>query len=334
MTTMAMRIIEVIVSKDHLDKVLRATRGPDVVDVWCIPGSEPGQMVVRVLASMTHCQALIDKFHGILANDKHRIVLIPILAVIPEPDESEQAQPAQPKSSTAAREELYNTVADGTKVDNAFVLLIVLSTLVAGLGLVEDNVTVVIGAMVIAPLLGPNLAFAFGVALGDHVLMARAIRASSIGLTLSIGVSILAGLVLPVDLNSHELIARTTVAYDSVAIALASGAAAVLSLTSGLSSVLVGVMVAVALLPPAAACGLLLGAGKFALAGGAAVLLGVNLVCVNLAAQVVLVSRGVRPRTWWQKKEAHQSVVLNLVLWGILLLILLAIIYIQSAKAL
>jgi len=331
---MAMRIIEVIVSKDHLEKVLRATRGPDVVDVWCIPGSERGQMVVRVLASMTHCQALIDKFHGILANDKHRIVLIPTLAVIPEPEEAEQPKVEQPQPATAAREELYNTVADGAKVDNTFVLLIVLSTLVAGLGLVEDNVAVVIGAMVIAPLLGPNLAFAFGVALGDHVLMARAIRASSIGLILSIGVSILAGLVLPVDLNSRELIARTTVAYDSVAIALASGAAAVLSLTSGLSSVLVGVMVAVALLPPAAAFGLLLGAGEFARAGGAAVLLGVNLVCVNLAAQVVLVSRGVRPRTWWQKKEAHQSVVLNLVLWGILLLILLAVIYIQSAKAL
>jgi hypothetical protein len=57
------------------------------------------------------------------------------------------------------------------------------------------------------------------------------------------------------------------------------------------------------------------------------------LVCVNLSAQVVLVSRGVRPRSWWQKKEAHQSVVLNLTLWGVFLLILLAIIYIQSTKA-
>jgi uncharacterized membrane protein len=47
---------------------------------------------------------------------------------------------------------------------------------------VEDNVAVVIGAMVIAPLLGPSLAFAFGVALGDHHLMAHALRASVIGL--------------------------------------------------------------------------------------------------------------------------------------------------------
>jgi uncharacterized hydrophobic protein (TIGR00341 family) len=328
-----MRIIEVVVSKEHLDMVLRVTRGPEVVDVWSMPSSESGETVVRVMASMTQCQALIDKFHGILAGEKHHIVLLPTLAVIPEPAPEEKPS-EKPQPSTAAREELYNAVAGGTTVDSSFVMLIVLSTLVAGIGLVKDNVAVVIGAMVIAPLLGPNLAFAFGVALGDHVLMARALRANLIGLTIAVGVSIIAGAVLPLDLNSHEIISRTSVDYDSVALALASGAAAVLSLTSGVSSVLVGVMVAVALLPPAAAFGLLLGAKEFFKAAGAAILLAVNLVCVNLAAQVVLVSRGVRPRTWWQKKEAHQSMVLNLVLWGVLLLILLGIIYLERAYAL
>jgi uncharacterized hydrophobic protein (TIGR00341 family) len=151
-------------------------------------------------------------------------------------------------------------------------------------------------------------------------------------LALAVGVSVFAGLALPINLNSHELLARTTVAYDSVAIALASGAAAVLSLVSGLSSVLVGVMVAVALLPPAAALGLMLGAGEVGHAAGAAILLAVNLVCVNLAAQVVLVSRGVRPRSWWQKKEANQSLVLNLTLLAALLVILLGIIYLQKVK--
>ena len=154
----------------------------------------------------------------------------------------------------------------------------------------------------------------------------RAIRANLIGLTIAIGVAIAAGFLLPLNLNSNQINAFTSVEYDNVALALASGAAAVLSLTSGLSSVLVGVMVAVALLPPAAALGLLLGAGELFKAMGAAILLAVNLICVNLAAQMVLVSRGVRPRTWWQKKEAHQSVILNLALWGILLLLLLLVI--------
>jgi uncharacterized hydrophobic protein (TIGR00341 family) len=331
---MSTRIIEIVVSKDNLDKVLRVARGTDVVDVWSLPSSHAGETVVRVLAPTTHCQALIDKFHGILANETHHIVLMPTLAVIPEPTPAEQEPSDKSKSSTAAREELYNAVADGANVDSTFIMLIIFSTLVAGIGLVKDNVAVVIGAMVITPLLGPNLAFAFGVALGDHVLMGRAIRANLIGLTIAIGVSIVAGMLLPLNLNSNEIISLTSVEYDSVALALASGAAAVLSLTSGLSSVLVGVMVAVALLPPAAAFGLLLGAGEIYKAVGAAILLAINLVCVNLAAQVVLVSRGVRPRTWWQKKEAHQSVVLNLVLWGVLLLILLVIIYIERSYAL
>lgn len=329
---MSMRIIEVIVSKGDLEKVMRVTRAPEVVDVWSIPGAEPGQMVVRVLAPTTHCQALIDKFHSILMGNRHRIVLVPTLAVIPAPEQPEEPAPAQPQSATAAREELYNTVTQGTNVDSTFVLLIVLSTLVVDIGLVKDNIVVVIGAMVIAPLLGPILAFAFGVALGDHKLMGRALRANAVGLSLAVGASALAGLVLPVAVNSSALLAHTSVAYDSVAIALASGAAAVLLLVSGLSSVLVGVMVAVALLPPAAALGLMLGAGEPAHAAGAAILLAVNLVCVNLAAQVVLVSRGVRPRSWWQKKEAHQSLVLNLTVWGVLLVLLLGIIYLQSIR--
>ena len=70
---------------------------------------------------------------------------------------------------------------------------------------------------------------------------------------------------------------------DSIALALASGAAAVLSLTTGLSSVLVGVMVAVALLPPTATLGIMLGAGHAQLAIGAAILLAVNINLVSFS---------------------------------------------------
>jgi len=64
-------------------------------------------------------------------------------------------------------------------------------------------------------------------------------------------------------------------------------AAAALSLTTGLSSVLVGVMVAVALLPPAATLGIMLGQGNMSLAIGAGLLLAVNIVSVNLASKIV-----------------------------------------------
>jgi uncharacterized hydrophobic protein (TIGR00341 family) len=229
-----------------------------------------------------------------------------------------------------SREELYAQIEKGAQIDGTYVLLVVLSTVVAAIGLIEDNVAVVIGAMVIAPLLGPNLALALAAALGDLDLMTNALRATLAGVALAIAVSLAIGHVWPQSLDSGELMARTDVGYDSVALALASGAAAVLSLTTGVSSVLVGVMVAVALLPPTAAVGLLLGAGQPLLASGAALLLAVNVASVNLAAQVVFLTKGVRPRTWLEKRKARQSTRLFFAIWIVLLTILATMIYLRD----
>jgi len=102
-------------------------------------------------------------------------------------------------------------------------------------------------------------------------------------------------------------------------LALAAGAAAILSLTTGLSSALVGVMVAVALLPTAVTTGLMLGSGDIKAAGGAAVLLAVNIVCVNIAAQVVFVAKNILPRTWSEKKASRKALLTNFTAWVLLL---------------
>jgi len=147
------------------------------------------------------------------------------------------------------------------------------------------------------------------------------------GLAIAIGLSILIALVMPFDTASPELLARTTVGLDSVALALASGAAAALSLTTGLSSVLVGVMVAVALLPPAVTFGIMLGTGDLSLATSAGLLLAVNIVCVNLACKIVFFVKGIRPRTWWEKQKASRSMLIYVVVWIVTLLVLIAVIY-------
>ncbi|NIV31322.1 MAG: DUF389 domain-containing protein, partial [Anaerolineae bacterium] len=106
--------------------------------------------------------------------------------------------------------------------------------------------------------------------------------------------------------------------------------AAVLSLTTGLPTVLVGVMVAVALLPPTAALGLMLGSGQIDLAIGAGLLLAVNVVCVNLAAKVGFLVMGVKPRTWLEQRKARQSMTTYIGFWLVTLLILLAAIYLRT----
>jgi uncharacterized membrane protein len=142
-----------------------------------------------------------------------------------------------------------------------------------------------------------------------------------------VSLSFFIGLVSPLPLDSPELLARTNVGLDSVALALASGAAAVLSITTGLPSVLVGVMVAVALLPPAAALGLMLAGEQFTLATGAGLLLAVNVVCLNLSAKLVFLIRGVRPRTWWEKKKARRATVVYIAIWIFSMIILLTAFY-------
>jgi uncharacterized hydrophobic protein (TIGR00341 family) len=152
--------------------------------------------------------------------------------------------------------------------------------------------------------------------------MRKALKTNLAGVGLAIGLSILIGVVWPIDINSSELLARTDVGMDSLALALASGAAAALSLTTGLSSVLVGVMVAVALLPPAATFGLMLGRGEFQLAMGAALLLIANVVCVNLATKLVFLVKGISPRTWWEKEKARRAMRVSILVWFISLAIL------------
>ena len=206
-----------------------------------------------------------------------------------------------------------------------------LSTIVAAIGLIENNVAVVIGAMVIAPLLGPNLAFALGTALGDTSLMKKSGLTTALGISIAIVLSVVLGFLWPFDVTSPELMSRTNVGISSVVLALASGAAASISLTTGLSSVLVGVMVAVALLPPAATFGLMLGHGNFDFAIGAGILLAINVVCVNLASKLVFFLKGVRPRTWWEREKAKRAMVIFILMWLVTLMILVVSIYARQA---
>jgi len=124
-------------------------------------------------------------------------------------------------------------------------------------------VAVVIGAMVIAPMLGPNIGFALGAALDDWRLIKRAVAAGIVGIALAFIATAIVGYAVTLNLDTNELLARTQVGLDA-ALALAAGAAAALAVTTRSSSSLVGVMVAAALLPPTCAVGLFLGAGRFA----------------------------------------------------------------------
>ncbi|TGY87849.1 TIGR00341 family protein [Marinicauda algicola] len=317
-----MRLIELSMPDgDRVQQVLKATLQTEPVDHRLTEPDDRGRRLLRLLFKTGDGQKAIDAISAILEDETDwQLVVIPIeasLPKIPEEDETRQQQ-----KTLALREEIYDDISRGGRLNRDYLLLTLLSTLVVVFGMAADNVAVVIGAMVIAPLLGPILAFSFGSALGDLPLMLKAARTAIAGLSLGLAVSFLIGLTLPLDLTSQELMTRTVVGLDSPVLALAAGAAAALSIVTGLPAALVGVMVAVALLPPAAAAGLFAGAGLWMLAARALLLLFINVVSVNLAALVVFFLKGVRPRTWLERRAAKRSVYVNGAVWFALIVAL------------
>ncbi|ALP54398.1 hypothetical protein Tel_15275 [Candidatus Tenderia electrophaga] len=324
-----MKYIEVIADDGSSATVAAIAAKVKALDFRFGMRDDAGMRQMRMLVSDNQLQAALDTLQNVLgAQPSARIVVLPVETSLPKADESERKQA---RSATAARESLYEQVEKNGRLDSNYLILVGLSTIVAAIGLIENNIAVVIGAMVIAPLLGPNLALSLGTALGDVALMRKSAKTLFAGVLLAVALAALLGAFWPGDLSSPELTLRTVAEYDSIVLALASGAAAALSLTTGLSSVLVGVMVAVALLPPAATLGLMLGAGNTTPAMGAALLLAVNIVCVNLSSKLVFFLKGIRPRTWLEKETATRAMRVYILGWLVTLAVLIVIIYVQGS---
>jgi len=120
--------------------------------------------------------------------------------------------------------------------------------------------------------------------------------------------------------------AKTEVRLDSVVLALASGSAGALAFTTGLSAALIGVMVAVALLPPLVTFGLLLGAGYWNPALTALQLFLINIICINLAGVVTFLLQGIRPAKWWEAEKAKKATRTAIVSWFLVLVLLVIVV--------
>ncbi|MCK5002770.1 MAG: TIGR00341 family protein [Gammaproteobacteria bacterium] len=323
-----MKIIEVIADKQYYDTINVIAEHHQVDDVWFGAENEDGRIAARLLVTPENRQNILDELQEALQSSTGaRIIILPVETTLSSDKTIEEKEKPVSGSSTISREEIFSRVEKGAQLNQNFFVLVILSSIVAGIGLLENNIAVIIGAMVIAPLLGPNIAFALGSSLGEKKLMWQSLKAIASGIILAILVAAIIGFIWPLDIETQEVLIRTEANYAGTAIALASGAAAALSLVTGTSGVLVGVMVAVALMPPAVTIGLMLSIGNLPLALGATLLLAVNIVCINLSAKVVFLIKGIQPRTWLEARKAKQSQKLYLLIWLMLLILLVAAIY-------
>lgn len=307
--------------------------GHDVLGVWR-DANVDSKYVVHMLVQAEQTEPIMDRFeqHFGHKNGFH-VVVFPVEAVLPRrkvEDEDAGALPTElPEDENDAgkwlrvsREELYNEVTASLGVDRVFVAMVALSATVAAFGLLRDDVAVIIGAMVIAPLLGPNVAMSLAVTLGDIGLLRRAAVTNLVGVLTALGVSLIYGLIFTVNQEVPAIASRTQVDLGHIALALGAGAAGSLAYTRGMAGAVIGVMVAVALVPPLVVFGLLLGAGAFSAAWGAMLLTVVNVISINLAGTVTFAIQGVRPREWSKAERAKKATYRALILWLLILALL------------
>ena len=186
------------------------------------------------------------------------------------------------------RRDVHLAILDGAFGTVRFYVLLGLATVIAAGGLLSNSAAVIIGAMIVAPLMGPILGMSLGLVTGRRILERGALWAEVSGVAMTVGIGYLLGRV-PLNLGpSAEMLARTTPNAFDLGIAFASGlAGAYVTVNRKLNSAIAGVAIAVALVPPLATCGLLLAMDEAHEAFGALVLFGANFVAIQLAAVLV-----------------------------------------------
>ena len=335
---MALRLLEIVVPEDATGEVLKIIGEAKITNFWMTCSCESRNIFKMIVAAETTEKLLdiLEKKYG--SQEDFHMVLLPLEASYPSTKEiEEKAEEASEKEAgekkkeplRVSRQELYNDVFDSSKLTNIYMIMIVLSAIVAAIGLVKDNVAVIIGAMVIAPLLGPNVSLSFAITVGDGELGRNALKTNIIGVFIAFAVAFVLGYFLVIDPEIREIASRTVVSYADIILALASGVAAALSITSGVPSVLIGVMVSVALIPPLVVFGLLLGSGNVMLAIQAMELVAVNMICINLAGVCTFLLQGVRPLNWWEASKAKKATLYAIIIW-VSLLILLTVLLVLS----
>jgi uncharacterized hydrophobic protein (TIGR00271 family) len=192
--------------------------------------------------------------------------------------------------------ELFAGLREDAKLNSTFVILMILSTMLATVGLFLDSASVVIGAMLLAPLMQPIISFSMGVLRWDGSLAYGAFRTVVVGTLLVLSSAMVLAWLLPFEDVTNEMAGRLHPTLLDLLVAVVSGMAAAYAKNNPkISGSLVGVAIAVALVPPLSTAGIGLGWGELSIFTHAFLLFLTNFAGIVLAAAFVFMLLGFSP---------------------------------------
>ena len=306
-----MRLLQVVVPGRILPDVESAL-DENEVDYYVIDEASSGDYdaVVYFSVEVDEVESILDQLYEAgLSSDDHGVLVnakTDIFRRVERQQETESKSASGPYariSDVELQAEARNQLLDVT----TFVVMTALSGIVATVGLILDSAAVIIGSMVIAPLLGPALSATVGTVIDDQELFRTGVKYQVGGGTVAIASAALFSWLLKTSYiappgkevaNTAQIASRLSPDILSLILALGAGTAGVLSLATGTASAIVGVMIAAALVPPAATVGIALAWGLPILATDAGILVLVNLLAINFAGLVAFWHLGYRPQSW------------------------------------
>ena len=194
-------------------------------------------------------------------------------------------------------EQVEQQVSESTELSFAFIAFMVIATLLAAVGILTDSAILIVGAMVVGPEFGPLAALCLAIVMRRAAIAGRSLSALVVGFTVAIAASWGLTLVLrALELTPTEaaLEARSQTFFIShpdtysVIVAALAGTAGMISLQTGKSGALIGVLISVTTIPAAANVGVAAAYGNWGEWSGAALQLAINLSMIVIAGSVTL----------------------------------------------
>jgi len=215
-------------------------------------------------------------------------------------------------------EEFQNLIEPSVNFNKNLLFMIIIAAGVATVGLFANNASLVIGAMLISPLLGPITAFSFNVAVGKPE---KVFKATISGLILLVAVITTGAILTTIALQfadlplTNEILSRTEMSPVYLAVAIALGFAGGIAMTTNIPGILVGVAIAAALVPPAAVAGIGIALVDFNIFSSALTLTAANIIGLILGTISVFFIEGITPRKMFEKEKAYRQSIITITIF-------------------
>ncbi|WP_339216423.1 TIGR00341 family protein [Ornithinibacillus sp. FSL M8-0202] len=329
---MELQLIEAYVPEQIFDRTDEALKNYPHVSYW-ISKETAERTLIRVLVRTKDTEEILNYLEKqAQLTEGFEVLLFPVHTYMKQLSKEEKEQRQQEteentrKLQRVSRQELLGTITKSSHITLNYTLMIMIAAVVVTIGFIQNSPAVIIGAMVIAPMLGPVISIAFSSILGDFSLLRSASFTLLYAVAIVIAISIGFTFFFPVPLESNEFATRTHVNIADMVLAFVTGITGALSILNRLPGSLVGVMVAVALIPPNVVLGMSIGSGLWKEAYGSLLLLVGNITSVILAGIIVFSLSGIRPVRWSEVEKARTSRKRSILFVSLVILLLVIVI--------